>query len=127
MRIDMVSYTMVCAGTFIRHLLLANVGCTCLDCTPEHVMLACVSSIQCEDVCLQVTRDKLMDKYHEQWPHYNFAQHKGYGTAAHMAVMKQLGACPIHRRTFAPLKHWIEAGTVAFVDIKQVAPMSDTS
>lgn len=58
-----------------------------------------------------------MDQYHEQWPEYNFAQHKGYGTAAHMAVLKQLGACPIHRRTFAPLKHWIEAGEVAFVDI----------
>ena len=74
---------------------------------------------QQQAVCthLQVTRDRLMDQYHEQWPEYNFAQHKGYGTAAHMAVLKQLGACPIHRRTFAPLKHWIEAGEVAFVDI----------
>ena len=63
--------------------------------------------------CLQVTRDKLMEQYHEQWPQYNFAQHKGYGTAAHMAALKELGACPIHRRTFAPLKHWIEAGEIS--------------
>ena len=68
----------------------------------------------CINVCeVQVTRDKLMDQYHEQWPQYNFAQHKGYGTRAHMAALKELGPCPIHRRSFAPLKHWIEAGTMA--------------
>ncbi|KAL0022093.1 hypothetical protein WJX79_007380 [Trebouxia sp. C0005] len=75
--------------------------------------------IAAASILAKVTRDKLMDQYHERWPQYNFAQHKGYGTAAHMAVLKQLGACPIHRRTFAPLKHWIAAGEVAFVDIAQ--------
>lgn len=61
----------------------------------------------------QVTRDKLMDQYHEQWPQYNFAQHKGYGTRAHMAALKELGPCPIHRRSFAPLKNWLDAGEMA--------------
>ena len=45
-------------------------------------------------------------QYHEQWPQYNFAQHKGYGTAAHMAAMQLHGPCPIHRRGFAPLRNW---------------------
>lgn len=78
--------------------------------------------IAAASILAKVTRDKLMERYHERWPQYNFAQHKGYGTAAHMAVLKQLGACPIHRRTFAPLKHWIAAGEVAFVDIAQTVP-----
>lgn len=47
-----------------------------------------------------------MTQYHEQWPQYNFAQHKGYGTAAHMAAMRMHGPCPIHRRSFAPLRNW---------------------
>ena len=72
---------------------------------------------QCIGEHVQVTRDKLMDQYHDQWPEYNFAQHKGYGTRAHMAALKQLGPCPIHRRSFAPLKHWIEAGTLVLGDI----------
>lgn len=69
--------------------------------------------IAAASILAKVTRDKLMDQYHEQWPQYNFAQHKGYGTAAHMAALKQMGACPIHRRTFAPLRHWIEAGEIS--------------
>lgn len=69
--------------------------------------------IAAASVLAKVTRDKLMDQYHEQWPQYNFAQHKGYGTRAHMAALKELGPCPIHRRSFAPLKHWLEAGTMS--------------
>ena len=55
---------------------------------------------------LQVTRDRLMEGYHQQWPVYNFAKHKGYPTAEHMALVKQHGACPIHRLTFNPLRAW---------------------
>lgn len=68
-----------------------------------------VFAIAAASILAKVTRDRLMLEYHEQWPEYNFAQHKGYPTADHMATVKKLGPCPIHRLTFAPLKHMVEA------------------
>jgi ribonuclease HII len=53
----------------------------------------------------KVTRDRLMHAYDELYPEYNLRQHKGYPTAAHMSAVYKNGASPIHRRTFAPLKH----------------------
>ena len=50
-----------------------------------------------------------MEEAHLTWPHYGFGQHKGYGTVAHMAALREHGACAIHRRTFAPLKTWLAA------------------
>jgi ribonuclease HII len=41
---------------------------------------------------------------HTRWPEYNFAQHKGYPTVAHMEAIRVHGPCPIHRMTFKPLK-----------------------
>jgi ribonuclease HII len=41
---------------------------------------------------------------HEQYPQYNFAQHKGYGTPEHLAVLEQFGPSPIHRKSFAPVR-----------------------
>jgi ribonuclease HII len=61
-------------------------------------------SIAAASVLAKVTRDRLMLKYHAQFPEYAFAEHKGYGTAKHLAAIAQHGACPIHRKTFAPLK-----------------------
>jgi ribonuclease HII len=55
-------------------------------------------------VLAKVTRDRLMQEYAAQFPAYGFAEHKGYGTAKHLAAIKQHGACPIHRKTFAPIK-----------------------
>jgi hypothetical protein len=45
-----------------------------------------------------------MREYDAQWPQFSFSAHKGYGTSSHMQLIKQHGACPIHRFTFAPLK-----------------------
>jgi hypothetical protein len=45
-----------------------------------------------------------MRSIHERFPLYNFEQHKGYGTAAHVAAIHKFGPCPYHRMTFAPLK-----------------------
>mmetsp|Transcript_21803 Transcript_21803/g.47606 ORF Transcript_21803/g.47606 Transcript_21803/m.47606 type:complete len:526 (+) Transcript_21803:3-1580(+) len=56
-------------------------------------------------IIAKVTRDRLMHAYDAMYPEYNLAQHKGYPTAAHMAAVRTHGASPIHRRTFAPLKH----------------------
>jgi ribonuclease HII len=61
-------------------------------------------SIAAASVVAKVTRDRLMLEYHRQWPEYGFAEHKGYGTAQHLAAIVRHGPCPIHRRSFAPLK-----------------------
>ena len=61
-------------------------------------------SIAAASVLAKVTRDRLMLEFHEQFPNYGFAEHKGYGTARHLAAIAAHGPCPIHRKTFAPLK-----------------------
>lgn len=57
-------------------------------------------SIAAASILAKVYRDNLMLQYHEQYPIYNFAKHKGYGTKMHIDAIKQYGICPIHRRTF---------------------------
>ncbi|MDD5138992.1 MAG: ribonuclease HII [Verrucomicrobiales bacterium] len=61
-------------------------------------------SIAAASVLAKVTRDRLMLEYHAQFPEYGFAEHKGYGTVKHLAAIEEFGACPIHRKSFAPLK-----------------------
>lgn len=61
--------------------------------------------IAAASIIAKVTRDRIMLSFHEQWPEYNFKQHKGYPTGQHMAAVATHGACPQHRLTFAPLKH----------------------
>lgn len=62
-------------------------------------------SIGAASIIAKVTRDRLMHEYDTKYPDYNLSQHKGYPTAKHMSAVKKFGASPIHRRTFAPLKH----------------------
>lgn len=71
------------------------------------------TSIAAASIIAKVTRDRLMCEFHEQWPEYGFKAHKGYGTAAHMEVLKRLGPVTIHRRSFQPLKGWLEQNQVA--------------
>lgn len=61
-------------------------------------------SIAAASVLAKVTRDRLMQEFDRQYPGYGFAEHKGYPTPAHLAALARLGPCPIHRRSFAPLK-----------------------
>ncbi len=61
-------------------------------------------SIAAASVLAKVTRDRLMLRYADDFPGYGFAEHKGYGTLAHLAAIARHGPCPIHRRSFAPLK-----------------------
>ena len=61
-------------------------------------------SIAAASILAKVTRDRLMLDYHEKWPQFGFAKHKGYGTAAHLEALERHGPCPIHRRSFAPLR-----------------------
>ena len=57
-------------------------------------------SIAAASVLAKVTRDHMMVEYDKLFPEYGFAKHKGYGTAAHIAAIKEFGPTPIHRRTF---------------------------
>lgn len=57
-------------------------------------------SIAAASIIAKVTRDRLMVKYDEMYPEYGFAKHKGYGTANHIATIREHGLCPIHRRSF---------------------------
>jgi ribonuclease HII len=61
-------------------------------------------SIAAASVLAKVTRDRLMLEFDRQFPEYGFAGHKGYGTARHLAAIAAHGPCPIHRKSFAPLK-----------------------
>ena len=64
-------------------------------------------SIAAASVLAKVTRDKIMEQYHKQFPHYAFDRHKGYGTSLHRNSIKEYGPCPIHRRTFRGVKEFI--------------------
>ena len=98
-----------------------------LPCRPDHALIdgwpvrgfpvaqtAIVSgdeksfSIAAASVIAKVTRDRLMIQLHEQFPQYNFARHKGYGTPEHLAALEQHGPSPVHRQSFAPVRHALE-------------------
>lgn len=57
-------------------------------------------SIAAASILAKVTRDHMMTEYEKLYPEYGFARHKGYGTAAHIAAIKEFGPCPIHRKSF---------------------------
>jgi len=61
-------------------------------------------SIAAASVIAKVTRDRLMVRMDSMYPQYGFAAHKGYGTAQHLASLREHGPCPIHRRSFAPVQ-----------------------
>ena len=57
-------------------------------------------SIACASIMAKVKRDRFMIRMDELYPGYGFAKNKGYGTAEHIAALKEKGPCPIHRRSF---------------------------
>jgi ribonuclease HII len=60
-------------------------------------------SIAAASIIAKVTRDRLMHALDKIHPAYGFAKHKGYGTALHMAALQQIGPCPEHRKSYAPI------------------------
>jgi ribonuclease HII len=64
-------------------------------------------SIAAASVLAKVTRDRLMLALDAEYPQYAFAQHKGYGTALHLARLQEHGPCPAHRRSFAPVRQMV--------------------
>ncbi|EKE20869.1 MAG: ribonuclease HII [uncultured bacterium] len=61
-------------------------------------------SIAAASIIAKVTRDRIMNDYHKKYPFYGFDEHKGYGTLKHRKALMQYGPCPIHRKSFDPVK-----------------------
>ena len=67
---------------------------------------ALVPAISAASILAKVHRDRWCAELHLQYPQYGFAGHKGYGTLAHMAALREHGACPQHRVTFKPVSEF---------------------
>ena len=64
-------------------------------------------SIAAASIIAKVTRDRIMDRYHEIWPRYCFHVHKGYPTKAHRDAVAAFGPCPIHRVSFRGVREYV--------------------
>jgi ribonuclease HII len=65
-------------------------------------------SIGAASILAKVMRDRTMARYHEEYPQYGFARHKGYGTREHLDAIAKHGPCPIHRRSFAGVREYVK-------------------
>jgi ribonuclease HII len=75
--------------------------------TPQEALIkgdARSASIAAASIIAKVSRDRLMRRYHQVYPHFGFDRHKGYPTRAHKAAIAAHGPCPIHRRSFRGVK-----------------------
>ncbi len=70
------------------------------------------AAIAAASIVAKVERDRLMEEYGALYPEYGFEKNKGYGAKVHLEALKQIGPCPIHRRTFNPLRTWLEEMTL---------------
>lgn len=71
-----------------------------------------VAAIAAASILAKTARDAFMCSLHETYPAYGFARHMGYGTAQHLDALKAHGACPQHRRSFAPVKLVLDQATL---------------
>jgi ribonuclease HII len=62
-----------------------------------------VQAISAASILAKVTRDRMLEALHAQHPQYGFDRHKGYGTAQHLAALREHGPLPVHRRSFSPV------------------------
>ncbi len=69
------------------------------------------ASIMAASILAKVTRDHIMTDEHEKYPQYGFNEHKGYGAPVHMEALKKYGPCPIHRRSFEPVRSLLSPQT----------------
>jgi ribonuclease HII len=75
-----------------------------------------IPSISAASVLAKVYRDRLMQSMHHLYPEYGFDRHKGYPTPQHLERLKTLGPCPIHRKSFAPVRAACAGAGVYFRD-----------
>jgi len=97
-----------------RHVLVDGLHCPRLPCSVEAVVGGDrrIASISAASILAKVTRDAEMVQLDRRYPQYGFRRHKGYPTVEHREALRQHGPCPIHRRTFAPVRSSIEASSV---------------
>ena len=65
------------------------------------------NSIAAASIVAKVTRDRMMMEWHQKYPQYNFAKHKGYGTKEHRRAIEKFGVCELHRKTFRGVKEYL--------------------
>ena len=65
------------------------------------------ASIAAASILAKTARDAVMMELDERYPEYGFAEHKGYGTAAHLEALRKFGPCPAHRKSFSPIKEML--------------------
>ena len=103
---------LACAPDF----LLVDGNCSIHIQTPQQTIVkgdALSLSIAAASIIAKVSRDRIMEIYHRQYPQYNFLKNKGYGTAEHRRAITEHGLCKIHRKSFH-LKIKEEKGQTAF-------------
>jgi len=64
-------------------------------------------SIAAASIVAKFWRDKIMNSYHMRWPAYGFNKNKGYGTKHHREIIKMIGPCSIHRKSFRGVKEYV--------------------
>ncbi|WP_374586755.1 ribonuclease HII [Pseudoduganella sp.] len=69
-----------------------------------------IEAISAASILAKTARDAALVKLHKKYPQYGFDQHKGYGTALHLERLREHGASPVHRRSFAPVRAVLEGG-----------------
>jgi len=65
------------------------------------------TSIAAASIIAKVTRDRMMVEWHQKYPQYNFAKHKGYGTKEHRGAIQKFGICELHRKTFRGVREFL--------------------
>jgi ribonuclease HII len=101
-------------GTSPHEVWVDGLHCPPVRCTVRAVVRGdlTVGAISAASILAKTSRDALLIELDQVYPGYGFAQHKGYGTPEHLAALHQLGPCPIHRRSFAPVAQ-LELGFTA--------------
>jgi ribonuclease HII len=97
--------------TLPAHVLVDGSHCPQLPCSVEAVIGGDRrhASISAASILAKVTRDAEMVELDGRYPQYGFRRHKGYPTAEHREALREHGPCPLHRRSFAPVRAAIEA------------------
>jgi ribonuclease HII len=93
-----------------EHALIDGNRCPDLDCPVRAIVRgdSRVAAISAASILAKVTRDREMLALDEDYPDYGFASHKGYPSRAHLDALERLGALPVHRRSFAPVRRILQ-------------------
>lgn len=93
-------------GRLPDYLLVDGLHLSCFDLPAQKIIRGdqLSQSIAAASIIAKETRDRLMIQFHELWPQYGFDRHKGYGTKKHIEAIERYGPCPIHRKSFEPIK-----------------------